>query len=157
MKREILLIAGQLKDAYEGEPWFGRCTKDILDEIDSDIVFEKPHKQHSILELLWHMINWKEFVINRLRIDNTKSAGYFEENDWRKLDHFDKTLWQQGLQQFARLHNELTEIIQQQNDQLLSERVSERNYDFRKLLNGIIQHDIYHLGQIAYIKKMLQK
>lgn len=157
MNREILLIAEQLKDAYDGEPWFGRSLNEILNEIDTEIIFEKPEGQHSIVELLWHMITWKEFTISRLRNDGNTSVKYFEENDWRELDHSDKTLWQQGLQQFSKLHNELLEVIRQQKDEILSQRVSERKYDFRKLLNGIVQHDIYHLGQIAYIKKMLQK
>ena len=157
MKREILLIAEQIKDAYEGTPWFGRNTRELLDEISADIVFEKPYDQHSIAELLWHMINWKEFVISRLRKDAEPSVHYFEENDWRTLDRSDKNLWHQGLQQFSKLHNELVETVQQQQDELLSERVSGREYDFRKLLYGTTQHDIYHLGQIVYIKKMLEK
>lgn len=157
MNREILLIAEQLKDAYHGEPWFGRSINEILNEVDNEIVFVKPEGQHSIVELLWHMITWKEFTISRLRNDENKPVKYFEENDWRKLDHSDKTLWQQGLQQFSKLHNELVEVIRQQKDEILSQRVNDRKYDFRKLLNGIVQHDIYHLGQIAYIKKMLQK
>ena len=52
MKREILLIAGQLKDAYEGEPWFGRCTKDILDEIDSDSAEEVGWIETILYELI---------------------------------------------------------------------------------------------------------
>lgn len=157
MNREILQIVEQLKDVYEGEPWFGRSIKEILSEIDEAIVFEKPKGQHSILELLWHMITWKEFAISRLRNDNQIPIKYFEENDWRELDHSDKTLWQQGLQQFAKIHNQLIEVIQQQKDEILSKRVDDRKYDFRKLLYGIIQHDIYHLGQIAYSKKMMEK
>jgi uncharacterized damage-inducible protein DinB len=157
MNREILLIAEQLKNAYQGEPWFGRSIKEILSEIDIAIVFEKPKGQHSILELLWHVITWKEFTLSRLRNDNGKSVQYFEKNDWRQLGHSDKTLWQQGLQEFSKLHNELIEVIQQQKDEILSQRVSDKNYDFRKLLYGVKEHDIYHLGQIAYIKKMLQK
>jgi uncharacterized damage-inducible protein DinB len=156
MNTEILLIAEQLKAAYEGEPWFGRSIKEILSEIDESIVFEKPNGQHSILELLWHMITWKEFTINRLRNDNAKSLQYFEKNDWRELDNTDKSLWQKGLQRFAEVHNELIEAIQQQKDELLSQRVEGRNYEFRKLLYGIAEHNIYHTGQIAYIKKMLQ-
>jgi uncharacterized damage-inducible protein DinB len=103
------------------------------------------------------MITWKEFTLTRLQNDNQKSLRYFEENDWRELDHSNKTLWQQGLQQFKKLHNELIETIQRQKDELLPQQVGGRKYDFRKLLYGIVQHDIYHLGQIAYIKKMLQK
>lgn len=157
MNREILQLIEQTKDAYEGEPWFGRSIKEILNEIDETIVFEKPNGEHSILELLWHMITWKEFTLSRLQDDETKPVKYFEDNDWRELDHTDKTLWHQGLQQFAKLHNALIEIIRKQKDEILSQRVGDRKYDFRKLLYGIIQHDIYHLGQIAYIKKMLQK
>ncbi|HWJ25987.1 MAG TPA: DinB family protein [Flavisolibacter sp.] len=157
MNREILLIAEGIKDAYEGQPWFGRSVKEILNEIDESIVFEKPDGQHSILELLWHMITWKEFTINRIRNDNTTSVHYFEENDWRELDHSDKSLWQHGLQRLAKVQNELVEVVQQQKDDLLAQRVNERNYNFRKLIDGIKEHDIYHVGQIAYIKKMLEK
>ena len=157
MNREILLIAEGIKDAYEGQPWFGRSVKEILNEIDESIVFEKPNGQHSILELIWHMITWKEFTINRIRNDNTTSVHYFEENDWRELDHSDKSLWQHGLQRLAKVQNELVEVVQQQKDDLLAQRVNERNYNFRKLIDGIKEHDIYHVGQIAYIKKMLEK
>jgi uncharacterized damage-inducible protein DinB len=156
MNSEILLITEQLKEVYEGEPWFGRSVKEILEEIEEAIVFEKPNGQHSLLELIWHMITWKEFVISRLRKDHTPNQ-YFEKNDWRQLDHSDKKLWNQGLQRFKQVHNELLQIIQQQKDDILSQKVDEKNYDFRKLLYGIKEHDIYHLGQIAYIKKMLQK
>jgi uncharacterized damage-inducible protein DinB len=157
MNNEILLITEQLKETYEGEPWFGRSVKNILSEIDGTIVVQKPDGQHSILELLWHMITWKEFTISRLRNDNSQTPEYFEQNDWRKLDHSDRALWEQGLRKFADLHKELVELIQQQQDELLINRVDGRDYDFRKLLSGVVQHDIYHLGQIAYIKKMLQK
>jgi hypothetical protein len=157
MNSEILLIAEGIKDVYEGQPWFGKNLKQLVNEIDERIVFEKPNGQHSIVELLWHMITWKEFTSSRLRNDTAKPIQYFEEYDWRRLDHSDKTLWQQGLQQLSKIHNELVEVIQQQKDDLLSQKVHERNYGFRKLLNGIKEHDIYHSGQIAYIKKLLQQ
>ena len=156
MNNEILVIAKQIKEAYEGDPWYGKSTKKLLSEVDEQIVFEKSSGQHSILELLWHMITWKEFTISRLRTDNTLDLNYFEKQDWRELDHSDKALWKQGLEKFHQTHNELVAIIQQQKDELLSQTVDERKYDFRKLLYGIIEHDIYHLGQIAYIKKLLQ-
>lgn len=157
MNREILLLVERIKDAYQGEPWFGRSTKEILNEIDETIAFQKPNGQHSIVELLWHMITWREFTISRLREDKEKTLHYFEQNDWRQLDHSNKSLWKEGLKKFEQLHNELIEVIQKQKDEILSQKVNERKYDFRKLLFGILEHDIYHLGQIAYVKKMLQK
>lgn len=155
MNKEILYITAQLKDAFEGDPWFGRNAKSLLAEIDEEIAFDKPNQQHSILQLVWHMITWREFVISRLKKDETKELHYFETNDWRILDHTHKTLWHQGLQRLYETQDELIEIIGKKDDDLLNDIVEERNYNFRKLLNGVLQHDIYHLGQIAYIKKLL--
>ena len=157
MNSELLVLTEQIKDAYEGKPWFGRSVKEILSEIDESVVFEKPKGQHSILELVWHMITWKEFTISCIRKNNQGLLKNIEEKDWRKLDHSDKSLWQSGLQRLDEIHNELLDVIQQQTDDLLLQQVSEKEYNFRKLLYGVCEHDIYHLGQIAYIKKMLQK
>ncbi|MET0570511.1 MAG: DinB family protein, partial [Pedobacter agri] len=130
-------------------------AKELLNEVDESIAFEKPGGQHSILELLWHMNIWKEFTISRLRPDNKKQLEYFDNNDWQFLDHSDKKLWKQGLERYYELHKELLYFIGQQKDELLSQTVSEKKYDFRKLLYGAIDHDIYHLGQIAYLKKLI--
>jgi uncharacterized damage-inducible protein DinB len=156
MNREILLLSEKLKDVYEGDPWFGRNAKELLGEVDEHIAFEKPSAQHSILEILWHMVTWKEFAISRLRNDK-QNIRSFEQNDWRQLDHTDRELWRSGLKKLFQTHNEMIEVLQQQTDEILSQRVEERRYDFRKLLYGVLEHDIYHLGQIAYIKKLLQK
>ncbi len=156
MNTEILFLAEKIKDTYNGDPWFGRSVKSILNEIDESIAFEKPNGRHSILELLWHMITWKEFTISRLRKNEGKNLQHFEEEDWRELDHADKTLWKKGMEKFGAAQVELIELIQQQKDEILSQKVKERAYDFRKLFYGILEHDVYHLGQIAYIKKLLQ-
>ena len=98
---------------------------------------------------------WKEFTISRIRPDNKKPLEYFDKNDWQVLDHTDKKLWKKGLENHLELHKELLYFLGQQKDELLSQTVSEKKYDFRKLLHGAIEHDIYHLGQIAYVKKLI--
>ena len=156
MNTEILKIAEQLKEAYEGEPWYGKSATQLLADTTTAEAFEKPHGQHSILELVWHMVNWKRFAINRLRKDGSKSLESFEEADWLQLDHEDKTLWPQGLKLYHQAHNELVEVVQQQTDDLLQQPVAERSYKFHALLHGVLHHDIYHLGQIAYLQKLLR-
>jgi uncharacterized damage-inducible protein DinB len=153
MNKEVSFLIEQIKEAYEGDPWFGRNAKALLAEVTEEIAFEKSNGQHSILELVWHMITWREFTISRLTKEVGKDLHYFESMDWRELNHGDKSLWRQGLQRLQQTQNELIETLQRQTDELLNQNVEERNYGFRKLLNGILQHDIYHLGQIAYIKK----
>lgn len=157
MNTEILQIAEQLKDAYEGDPWFGRSIKSLLKDVEEDTVFEKPNGEHSIVELLWHIINWRAFTINRIREGDEISLKFFEANDWRYLDHHDKSLWKKGLHKLNETQSELVAVIQHQQDSILDETVPGRNYSFKKMLYGIVQHDIYHAGQIAYLTKMLRK
>jgi uncharacterized damage-inducible protein DinB len=155
MQKEIAVIIGQLKEAYEGEPWFGRNLKTLLSEVDEEAAVKRLNSQHSILELLYHMIVWREFTISRLTTSE-KDISYFEENDWQQLDHTDQSLWKKGLQKLDKTQAELIRLLQEQDDSILTRTVSERKYDFRKLLYGIIQHDIYHLGQIAFITKAIK-
>ena len=156
MNTEILQVAEQIKDAYEGDPWFGRSIKSLLNDTDESIAFEKPNGQHSILEIVYHIINWRKFTINRIREGDEVSLKYFEECDWQQLDHNDKSLWKKALHKLSALQAELIEVMQHQKDDILTETVPGRNYNFRKLLYGVIQHDIYHTGQIAYLTKLLR-
>ena len=156
MNTEIVQITQQLQDVYEGDPWFGRSIKSLLKDANPDCSFEKPNDQHSILDLLWHMITWREFTINSLRNDVKKSVQYFEDNDWRELDHNDRSLLEKGLQRLGETQSELIEALQYQQDNRLNEIVPGKKYNFRNLLYGIIHHDIYHIGQIAYVIKLLQ-
>ena len=154
MNNELKMYAAQLNENFSGEPWFGRNIQAILKEINEDIASQKPNGQHSILELLYHMINWRLFTINRLE-KSTATVKSFEENDWQVLDHQDISLWQKGIDQLNDTQQRLLNLINTMKDEDLQSPVHERDYENRTLINGIIQHDIYHLGQIAYIKKML--
>jgi uncharacterized damage-inducible protein DinB len=156
MNKEVQYIIAQLKDSYEGDPWFGRNIQKLLYEVTEDIAFDKPNGQHSITELVWHMVNWREFVISRFQKNTTKDLHYFETNDWRQLDHSNRSLFKTGLQELERTQQQLLAILQSLDDTILNTNVEERTYNYRTLLNGIVQHDIYHLGQIAYLLKLLK-
>lgn len=157
MNKEIQYLVSQLQESFNGDPWFGRNAEKLLGEVTETLAFQKPNGQHSIAELVWHMVNWREFVISRFKKDETKDLHYFEANDWRQLDHSDRSLWQHGLQKLNETQELLIKILQDQSDSILDKTVKERTYSYRNLLNGIVQHDIYHLGQIAYLVKFLNQ
>lgn len=155
MNKEIKYIIELFHESYKGDPWFGRNAKQILSEITAEEAIQKPNGQHSILELLYHMINWREFAISRLKPKKGKTSDYFAEHDWAELDHSDKVLWKKGLKRLENTQKELLKLIGTLEKEKLKETVPERKYDFKYLLYGVVQHDIYHLGQIAFVKKML--
>ncbi|HEX6333221.1 MAG TPA: DinB family protein [Flavisolibacter sp.] len=151
----ISFFVNQLQDAYEGDPWFGRNAVALLSDAGRTDVFNKPSGEHSIVELVWHMVNWRRFVINALS-DDPQPVSVFEKDDWRAIDPSDKSLWKSGLDQLQDTQTELLVLMQQQEESILQQNVPGRSYTYLTLFSGIVQHDIYHLGQIAYVTKMLR-
>lgn len=99
MKKEIESYIRQLQDAYNGEIWYGRSLQAILNEINPGrSTIQSGTNQHSLLQLLYHIITWREFTINRLQPQPVDNLQYFEQNDWQELDHTDETLWKSGLE-----------------------------------------------------------
>lgn len=156
MSKEIQYIIGSLQRTLNGEPWYGRPVVTMLQEIDPALAYKKAGpKAHTLSDLLWHMNAWAEFTLKRLEGDKKADDAYMEQIDWRPLDPAVNT-WQEGLRQFKDLNERIISVLQQKDDNLLKEMVDFREYNFRFLLNGYIQHNIYHIGQVAYLKKLLE-
>lgn len=155
MNKELSAIISNLEEVLTGTPWYGRSVYAIVEEVDPTTVYKKPCEDgHSLIELLYHTTNWAEFVLEAVKGNKDKSVQYFEENDWRTIHPADDT-WEKGLQQLKKVHRELISLLKTKDDSLLDQVVGGRKYNFRNMLNGLIQHNIYHLGQIAYVNKFI--
>jgi uncharacterized damage-inducible protein DinB len=82
------------------------------------------------------------------------------ENSYKVTDDLNfprPTTWQAATDLLKSSQNDLVETIKKFPEERLGEIVpeGEYKYTFYTLIHGIIQHDVYHLGQIGYIKKLL--
>lgn len=157
MNNETQSIITSLEETLNGQPWFGRGVYAILAEIDETKIHEKPDAEsHSLAELLWHINTWAEFTLGALENRSTDEMKKIEDMDWRTIDPKTHN-WKNGLKELKSIHTKVIEELKKKTeDSYLDEFVPGRKYNYRYMLNGIIQHNIYHLGQIAYIKKMLK-
>ena len=151
MQTEIFAIVRNIETVMDGEPWYGRAIYKLLGEVDPATASIKPDKEsHSCLELLYHMITWADFTLKRiLKAKEDKS----DELDWRTIIP-GKHNWEDGLSEYIAIHQEIIARLRTLDDDFLKEKVDFRPYNFRFLLNGLIQHNISHAGQIAYLNKM---
>jgi uncharacterized damage-inducible protein DinB len=155
MNREIQSIIRNLQRVNTGQPWYGRSVYELLEEVSPDKAFEKPGKDgHSLIELLYHLVTWTEFVMRRVQGAKDEDPLEVEQLDWRKIDPSQHS-WDEGLGAFKSANDRIIELLDKKNDDFLKEIVDYREFNFRFMLNGLIQHHIYHLGQIAYINKFL--
>jgi len=154
MKKEIESVIAAFDNTLNGHPWFGRAVYEILEEVDPSLVNIKPNNtEHSLCELLWHMITWAEFTLKRIEGDKETDLAASEKLDWRKLDP-KKHSWKKGITEFKAINKKIIQLVKKKDEKWLNEKVDYRKYNFRFLLEGVMQHNIYHLGQIAYLNKL---
>ena len=155
MNKETQYIIKSFESTLSGQPWFGRAVYEILEEVDEVKANIKPNgSDHSMIVLLWHMNTWAGFVLGSLENKTAEEMKAIEANDWREIDPKIHT-WKKGMEQLRVTHNKIVEILSKKEDSFLSEIVPTRKFNYRFMLNGLIQHNIYHLGQVAFLKKML--
>jgi len=155
MKDAINDIIFRLENTLHGEPWYGRSALSLLKEVNPAIVFTKTgNGGHSLADLLWHMITWAQFTLDRLEKKQEKDMAAFESLDWRTIDP-DLHNWKNGVKAFISVYEQIIVLLKTKNDAFLEEKVDYRDYHVQFLVNGLIEHTIYHLGQIAYVQKQL--
>jgi uncharacterized damage-inducible protein DinB len=148
MKTETEKITSLLKRTFERGAWHGPSVKEVLKGIDEDLALKRINNTHSIIELVAHMTSWRRYVINRLQGNNFFTVGddtnFPKRNDWDNV-----------LVELEESQQQLLELIEKFPVYKLSELVpvSEQNYTYYTLLNGIIHHDVYHAGQIMLIRR----
>lgn len=157
---EVHRILDELQREHEGDPWHGSPLRSILDGITHQQAASRPvPNAHSIWELVLHMTAWKGEVRRRL---GGAPAGEPQEGDWPAIGEPTAQRWQAALARLEAVHRNLLASIREVAEHKLFEPTNDpRNRETGSgvsvyvLLHGIVQHDVYHAGQIALLKKGL--
>ena len=150
---EIERILGQLKRAYEGNAWHGPSVREALEGVTAEQATKRPlANAHSIWELAHHIAVWENAVRRRLEGDRAQIALASPE-DWPPVDDQSEAAWEQAKAALDRGHTELCAAIAQVPESSLDKPIFEGMSTVYVTLHGIIQHDLYHAGQISILKK----
>lgn len=145
---EIARIVDQLERAYGGDAWHGPSIREILAGVDAEMAAARPiPSAHSIRELVSHLIAWKEEAAARLV--GAGSGDLPPEREWPE----DATAWNAMLDELDAAHTTLVSTIGELQDDSLEQRVEGHPTSVYHLLHGVIQHELYHAGQMALLKK----
>jgi uncharacterized damage-inducible protein DinB len=150
---QIELISDQLQRAYAGEAWHGPPLKELLDGITAGQALDRPVPgAHSIWELTMHIGVWMSVVQRRLRGDTVQPTP---QQDWPPIDGGSSDAWRQTLDALEQEHNQLRTAICALPESSLEKQAPGKDHSVAVMLHGVIQHNLYHAGQIALLKKAL--
>ncbi|MDX6692914.1 MAG: hypothetical protein QOF02_517 [Blastocatellia bacterium] len=149
---EVARIGSQLKRAFEGEAWHGPSLKELLAGVTAEQGAARPLAgAHSIWEIVLHIAAWEG--VARLRLEG-ETALIQTEEDWPPVPDTSETAWREALTKLEGGHKQLRATLRNLTDADLDKLVAGQQYSFYFLLHGVIQHDLYHAGQIALLKKI---
>jgi len=144
-------IADQLRRAFDGDAWHGPSLMELLEDVDASTAAARPLKNvHSIWELLLHIAAWDEAGLVRLSGKVCQLTG---TKNFPLVPKPSEAAWKKAVEEAKRTHDQLVESVAGLDDSRLRDRVPGKRYDFYHMLHGIAQHELYHAGQIAILKK----
>lgn len=149
---ETARIAGQLRHAFDGGAWHGPAVLELLADVDAATAAAHPLPDaHSIWELVLHIAAWDD-AVNR-RIVTRKAAKVSAAQNFPQVKDRSKAAWKEAVAHLKKIHNGLVRTVAALPESRLAERVPGKNYNVYFMLHGVTQHELYHAGQIAILKK----
>jgi len=154
---EIERISDQFRRAFDGNAWHGPSVIALLEGVTAAQAASRPiPAAHSIWQLVSHIAAWERACLRRL---NGDPAQLTDEEDWPAVSDTSDAAWQQTKDELIETHQQLLDAIAELDDARLNQPIindpSTAYSSVYVTLHGGVQHDLYHAGQIAILKKAL--
>jgi uncharacterized damage-inducible protein DinB len=149
--KEVERIADQLNRAITGSAWHGPAVLELLNGITAEQAAAHPISgAHSVWEIALHIDAWLRAGTRRLGGDR---AQLTETEDWPAVSKVDEQAWSEMLNSIKQAYEQLRAAIQELEDSRLDHPIMDGMSSVYVTLHGVIQHSLYHAGQIALLKK----
>jgi uncharacterized damage-inducible protein DinB len=155
-------LLDQLERAHAGDPWHGSSRAALLADVTAEEAQLSPAAgTHSIWQLVLHMTAWTREVARRVQ---GEQAAAPDIGDWPPLPATpDDRAWRATLGALDDAHANLCSAVRAMDASRLSEYVGDARHaalgtgvTYAQTINGLVQHDAYHCGQVAFAKKRLR-
>jgi uncharacterized damage-inducible protein DinB len=151
MASEVARIRGELRRAFEGEAWHGPAVLELLRDVTAQQAAARPIAgAHSIWELVLHIAAWENAGRRRLEGDRAELP---DEENFPPVNDTSEAAWQRAIEELKIGHSKLYDAIAGLEESRLDEPILDGMRSVYITLHGVIQHDLYHAGQIALLKK----
>ncbi len=148
---EISRIIIMLQNTYNGAAWHGPSVMEVLNKINVEQAFHSSEHIHRICELVQHITAWRTFAIKRLQGEQHYEVSQSE--NWKFYKNKDTAAWEEIKSNLSKSQETLLNVLINLTDEMLNDEVDGKAYSYYTLIHGVIQHDLYHLGEIALLAR----
>ena len=155
-RTEIDFLADQLERSFHGGAWHGPAVAEVLDGVDAASAAAKVLPAHSIWEMVHHLTVWCDIARQRMTGEGGSCCPP-EELDWPSPAVASSAAWKVSKKALADAHRHLHAALLKLSDADLERPVAGSDPTLRGLIFGVLQHNTYHAGQIALLKKAARR
>jgi uncharacterized damage-inducible protein DinB len=149
---QVEIFAKQLEHSFSGGAWHGPSVAEALARVDATTAAAHPLPgAHSIWEIVHHLTVWND--VPRRRIDGERLENLSSARDWPPVEEVSAKAWQAALAGLEAAHDALRARVLKLADEQLDDPVAGSDPTVRGMLFGVVQHNAYHTGQIALLRK----
>ncbi|MEO8535688.1 MAG: DinB family protein [Flavobacterium sp.] len=146
-------ISNLYQSIYNGEPWLEVTLAKTLENVSSEQACRKINPNlNTIWEIVNHLIQWRRNILKRVQGETVTTPDH---NYFVPVLDSSEAAWEQSLQSLAKSQELWNAFFEDFNDADLEKIYPSNNHTYYEHIHGIIQHDVYHLGQIVILKKLL--
>ncbi len=152
---EIIRIQSSFAHLYDGNNWIDITITTALAGINHKQAAKRYFSNsNSIWEITNHIIQWRKNVLKRLsgKTISTPAHNYFE----RVKDKSAKA-WEKTLKDLDTSQKSWMTFLHNFKESAFDKMYASGNLNYYEHIQGIIQHDAYHLGQIVMLSKYKSK
>jgi len=141
--------------AYRAKAWHGPAMLEVLDGVGPGLAARRVKPGvHSIWELVEHIASWNEIVAKRLAGGAPKVTPAY---NFPPVTRTTPAAWLATRRRLARSQARLRRAVARFPIGKLGRRRPKLDQTWSVLIHGIIQHQLYHAGQIAMLRRAFGK
>lgn len=149
---ETARLKQELMQLYDGDPWIDVRLKPTLSGISAEKASRRiAEGRNTIWEILHHVIEWRRMLLKRLT-GNVIPAP--KDNFIREITDISEESWRQTLKELEETERQWVSFLDDLQDDDLEKTYPGNGQRYYYLIQGLIQHDAYHLGQIVLLSKL---
>jgi uncharacterized damage-inducible protein DinB len=154
-------LSQKLLVVWNGDPWYGKSSSAILKDVTAAEALAHPLPgAQSIWETVLHMTAWTEETASRMSGAESKEPA---RGDWPPVKGSTQDEWIAAQTELLTARKALLELIEKSHEESMYLQVPKKGETGHgsgasraDTVNGLADHDVYHLGQIALLKKSLK-
>jgi len=157
MTVESQRIADQIARAARGPAWHGPSMRQALSGVAAAEASARPVPgAHTIAEIVAHSAAWIDIV--RMRLEGTGGEQVDDAMDWPPVEPVDASTWRTLVAKLDQAVAALESSVSQVDDGRLDDELPgvDDNWTAYASLHGVVQHLLYHAGQVILLRKAVR-